>query len=293
MSGCLFWHMILALLVYDSNSNTMEEQKKHALITGGTSGIGLELAKLFARDGYDLVLVARSAEELASTSRILGVSGAKVTTLAKDLFDVGNAFAVYDEVQAMGIHIDVLVNNAGQGQYGEFVDTDIRRELDIIHLNISSLVVLTKLFLKDMTGRGEGRILNVASIAGKIPGPWQAVYHATKAFVHSFSEAVREEVKDMGVSITSLLPGATDTDFFHKADMESSKIVQEGKLGDAADVAKDGYESLMAGKDKVISGMKNKMQVAMSNITPDDVAAWQMKEQQKPAEGGEQTASNS
>lgn len=262
----------------------MEEQKKYALITGGTSGIGLELAKLFAQDGYDLVIVARSEEELSATAQILGASGAKVTTLAKDLFDVDNAFDVYNEVLAKGIHIDVLVNNAAQGQYGEFVDTDLRRELDIIHLNISSLVVLTKLYLKDMTARGKGRILNVASIAGKIPGPWQAVYHATKAFVHSFSEAIREEVKDTGVTVTSLLPGATDTDFFHKADMESSKIVQEGKLGDPADVARDGYEALMAGKDKVISGLKNKLQVAMSNVTPDDAAARQMAEQQKPVD---------
>ena len=122
-----------------------------------------------------------------------------------------------------------------------------------------------------MTARGDGKILNVSSIASKIPGPYQSVYHGTKAFVHSFTEAIRSEVKDSGVTITALLPGATDTDFFNKADMLEAKIVQEGKLDDPAKVAKDGYDALMRGDDKVISGFKNKMQVAMSNVMPDDV----------------------
>ena len=155
-----------------------------------------------------------------------------VETIAADLFKRESAFEIYDELQSRNVEINVLVNDAGQGQYGEFIETDINREIDIIQLNIISLVVLTKQFLKDMVARGEGRILNVASIAGKLPGPLQSVYHGTKAFVHSFTEAIREEVKDKGVVITSLLPGATDTDFFNKADMLDSKIVQEGKLDD-------------------------------------------------------------
>ena len=126
--------------------------------------------------------------------------------------------------------MDILVNNAGQGQYGEFVDTDISREMDFIQLNITSLVILTKFFLKEMVERKSGKILNVASIASKLPGPLQSVYHGTKAFVHSFTEAIRNEVKDSGVTITSLLPGATDSDFFNKADMLEAKNVQEEKL---------------------------------------------------------------
>jgi short-subunit dehydrogenase len=181
--------------------------------------------------------------------------------------------------------VDVLVNDAGQGVYGEFVDTELDRELDIIQLNIGAVVVLTKLFLKDMVASGSGKILNVASIASKVPGPYQSVYHGTKAFVHFFTEAIRSEIKASGhdnITITSLLPGATDTDFFNKADMEESKIVQEGKLGDAAEVAKDGYEALMAGKDMVISGFKNKVQIAMSNMIPDSMATENMRKNQEP-----------
>ncbi|RFM26877.1 SDR family NAD(P)-dependent oxidoreductase [Deminuibacter soli] len=258
---------------------------KYALITGATSGIGYELAKLFAKDGYSIVIVARYQHELDTTSQALQTLGApKIITLASDLFDPKAAFDVYKEVKANGIDIDILVNDAGQGLYGEFIETNIQRELDIIQLNIASLVVLTKQFLIDMVYRGKGRILNLASIAGKLPGPLQSVYHGTKAFVHSFTEAIREEVKDKGVTITSLLPGATDTDFFNKAEMTDSKIVQEGELADAEKVAKDGYEALMAGKDMVISGFKNKVQVAISNITPDNKVAAQMHKQQEPAQ---------
>lgn len=261
----------------------MATENKYALITGATSGIGRELAKLFAKDGYNLVIVARNQDELDGTAAELRQQyNIQVETLAKDLFRRESSFEIYDEVKAKGIEIDTLVNDAGQGQYGEFVDTDINRELDIIQLNIASVVVLTKKFIQDMVARGEGKILNLASIAGKLPGPYQSVYHGTKAFVHSFTEAIRAEVKDKGVTVTSLLPGATDTDFFNKAEMQESKIVQEGKLANAAGVAKDGYEALMSGDDKVISGLKNKVQIAMSNMTPDSKVADMMLKQQEP-----------
>jgi len=260
----------------------MENPNKYALITGATSGIGLELAKLFAHDKYNLIIVARDLQELERTSEMLRSNGIEVIRISRDLFKKSSAFELYDEIKAKGIEIDVLVNDAGQGVYGEFVDTDLQRELDIIQLNIGSVVALTKLFVKDMVARGEGKILNVASIAGKVPGPYQAVYHGTKAFVHSFNEAIRSELKDTGVTVTSLLPGATDTDFFHKADMEASKVVQDGELADPADVAKDGYEAMMAGKDMVISGFKNKMEVAMSHILPDSTVADNMKKTQEP-----------
>jgi len=261
-------------------------KNKCALITGATDGIGYHLAKKFAENNYNLVIVARNENELNNTALELKRQyNIKVKTLARDLFDVDNAFDVYNEMQIQHIKIDVLVNNAGQGEYGEFVTTDIHRELDIIQLNISSLVVLTKLFLKDMVDRGEGRILNLASVASKLPGPWQSVYHGTKAFVLSFSEAIRQEVKDKGVVVTALLPGATDTDFFNKANMLNSKVVAEGKLDDPAKVAEDGYNALMNNDDKVISGFKNKAQVTMSNMMPDETVAAQMHKQQAPIDG--------
>ena len=263
----------------------MADNQKYALVTGGSSGIGYELAKLFAQDHYNLVLVARNQQELDTVAAELRQQyGVQVETIAKDLFQRQAPFDVYDEVKAKGIQIDALVNDAGQGQYGEFVETDINRELDIIQLNVGAYVTFTKLYLKEMVARGEGKILQVSSIGGELPGPLQSVYHGTKAFVTSFTEAVREEVKDTGVLITALLPGVTDTDFFNKADMNQSKLVAEGSKADPADVAKDGYEALLAGKDKIVSGFKNKVQVAVSNIIPDDLVAANMHQQGKPVD---------
>lgn len=263
----------------------MKNNDQFALITGATSGIGLELAKIFAKNGYSMVIVARTENELRATAQLLESKGSpKVIPIATDLFEPNAAAGLYDMVAAMGIKVDVLVNDAGQGAYGKFVDNDLNDELKIIQLNVSSLVVLTKLYLKEMVDRGSGKILNVASIAGKTPGPWQAVYHGTKAFVHSFNEAVNYEIKDTGVTLTSLLPGATDTDFFNKAGMESAKVVVEGDLADAKQVAKDGYDALMQGKDMVVSGLKNKINVAIGNVTPDSKQAALMAEQQKPVQ---------
>lgn len=255
----------------------------YTLITGGSEGIGYELAKQFAEHGHNLILVARDETQLSRTRQELEGAGIEVITIAKDLFGTEAAFELYDEIKQQQLVVDILVNNAGQGVYGLFEDTDLRRELAIVQLNISSLLVLTKLFLKDMLEAGEGKILNLSSIASKSPGPWQAVYHGTKAFVQSFTEALRSEVKDQQITVTALLPGATDTDFFNKADMESSKAVQDkDKLSDPAKVAKDGYEALMSGDDKVVSGFKNKMSVGMSNMMTDSAAAEMMKKQQEP-----------
>jgi short-subunit dehydrogenase len=260
----------------------------YALVTGATSGIGYELAKLLAKDGFNLIIVARDQDELHKTSaELMEQYGVGVTPIAKDLFIPSSAFQLYEQVKARGIDVDILINDAGQGQYGKFIETDIERELDIIQLNISSLVVLTKLFLKDMVARGSGRILNLSSIASKTPGPWQSVYHGTKAFVQSFTEAIREEVKDTGVTITALLPGATDTDFFNKAEMTASKVMEE-KMSDAGDVAKDGYDAMMNGDDMVVSGFKNKMQVAMGAITPDSMQAKQLYKKQEPVDATEE-----
>jgi short-subunit dehydrogenase len=261
----------------------MKTDTRYTLITGGSTGIGYELAKVFAEEAHDLILVARTATDLEKVKTELEGSGVDVITITKDLFEPNAAFELYDEIRAKGLTVNILVNNAGQGEYGLFAETDLRRELAIVQLNIASLITLTKLFLQDMLQRGEGRILNLSSIASKTPGPWQAVYHGTKAFVQSFTEAVRSEVKDHNIIITALLPGATDTDFFHKAGMESSKAVQDkSKLSDPARVARDGYDALMSGDDKVISGLKNKLTVAATNLMTDQKAADTMKKQQEP-----------
>lgn len=260
----------------DANNN------RYAVITGATSGIGYELAKLFAGDGYNLIIVARTAEELEQKKNEFSQQyGVEVISITKDLIQPNAAFELYDEIKSRNVTVDVLVNNAGQGQYGLFTEQDIHRLLDIIQLNVSSLTVLTHLFLKDMVSRNEGKILQLGSIASQLPGPWQAVYHATKAYVLSFTEALISELKDSAVSLTVLQPGATDTDFFHKADMEDSKIL-DTKLSNPEQVAKDGYEALMSGDDKVISGMKNKVMVGASNVMPEATVANQMNKMQQP-----------
>jgi len=257
-------------------------QENYVLITGATSGIGYELAKIFAAHNYNLIIVARPSIKLSAVASELSDSyGVNVIPLAKDLFLKDSPFELYQDIKAQGLQVDILVNDAGQGLYGRFVDTDIHKELDIIQLNINAYVILTKLFLRDMVNNSYGKILNIASIASKVPGPFQSVYHGTKAFVHSFTEAIRAETADTGVTITSLLPGATDTDFFHKAHMEDSKILDH-ELADPATVAADGFNALMEGDDMVISGLKNKAQVALSNITPDSAVAKQMLKQQSP-----------
>lgn len=255
--------------------------KRYALITGATSGIGYELAKLFAEDGYNLIIVARDENELRRRAEEFAGANIDVVTISKDLFQPNAPFEIYDEVKSKNLTVDVLVNDAGQGQYGLFVEQDIHRLLDIIQLNVKSLTVLTHLFLKDMVARNEGKILQLASIASETPGPWQAVYHGTKAYVLNFTEGLIRELKDSAVTMTALQPGATDTDFFNKAEMQESKIL-DSKLSDPAKVARDGYEALMKGDDKIVSGFKNKAMIAASNIMPETMVAAQMDKMQQP-----------
>lgn len=256
--------------------------ESYVLITGASCGIGYEFAKIFADNNYNLIIVSRNENRLSEIAvNMESDFGVKVIPIAKDLFSPENAVGLYKEITARGLQVDILVNNAGQGLYGYFIDTDLEKELDIIQLNISAYVILTKLFLRDMVSRQHGKILNVASIASKLPGPFQSVYHGTKAFVHSFTEAVRAEVSDTGVTVTSLLPGATDTDFFNKAHMQNSKILDQD-LADPTAVALDGFNALMKGDDMVVSGLKNQMQIALSNIIPDSLVAKGMLKQQEP-----------
>jgi len=262
----------------------METTKTYTLITGGTSGIGYELAKIFAKNGHNLILVSRDEADLTITRNELLQLGVDVLMISKDLFDRQSPFDLYNEICEKGYDVDILVNNAGQGQYGEFSETNIYRELSIIQLNISSLVVLTKLFLQDMLKKGKGKILNLSSVTSKAPGPLTSVYHGTKAFVQSFTQAIASEVKDKGITVTALLPGATDTDFFNKADMQQSKVAKEGQLSKAKKVAEDGYNALMSGNNMVVSGFKNKVKVALSNILSDKAVANKTQKEQSPTE---------
>lgn len=265
------------------------EHGSYALITGATSGIGYELAKIFAQNGHNIIAVSRTEADLQNVAAELRQQyNVTVEIIAKDLFGETAARELYNEVKSRGVEVDILVNNAGQGVYGLFVESDIDRQLEIIHLNINSLTVLTYSFLKDMVARNSGKILQVASVVSELPSPYQAVYGATKAYVLSFTEALISEVKDYDITITALQPGATDTNFFDTAGAQDSKIVADkSKLADPAKVAKDGYDALMSGDDKVVSGFKNKAQIAMANVMPDTMLADQMKKQSEPVtEGG-------
>jgi len=253
----------------------------YALITGASSGIGYELARLFAADGFDLIVVSRQEDELNRIANEFSQQfGVNVEVIATDLFEENAANELYRKVKERGLQVDVLVNDAGQGVYGKFIETDLQAQMRIIHLNIVSLTSLTYHFLKDMVARNRGKILQLGSVVSEIPAPLQSVYGGTKAYVLSFSEALRNEIKDTDVSITVLQPGATDTDFFNKAGAQNSKIVEDkSKLSDPAIVAKDGYNALMSGDDKIVSGLKNKVEVAAANIMPDTMVAAKMRKQ--------------
>ncbi|HEX9980990.1 MAG TPA: SDR family oxidoreductase [Flavobacterium sp.] len=251
-----------------------------ALITGATEGIGYELAHCFAKDGYNLILVARSQEDLERVSQeFTRRYNVKAYGIAADLMERDAPFKLYDEITSEGIQIDVLVNNAGQGVWGAFTGTDLNDELNIIQLNVVSTVVLTKLFLKEMVARNSGKILQLGSTSSKAPTPYLSVYAATKAFIYNFTQGLINELKDSKVTMTALLPGPTDTDFFDKAGMESTVAVMEGNLSDPADVARDGYEALQNGESRIISGMKNKLQTMMGNVMPDQAVAEQFRKQ--------------
>jgi len=265
----------------------MESSGKTALITGASSGIGYELAKLFAQEGHNLVLVARSEAELQRIAQDLERScGIETLVIAADLFDPEAPHEVYDRVRRAGVTVNYLVNDAGQGVYGKFADTDLEQELRIIQLNVDALVVLTKLFLRDMLARNEGRILQLASMVSKNPAPWSAIYGGTKAFVYYFSQALVQELEGTEVTVTALRPGGTDTDFFRKEHGEEAAIVQEGKLGPADQVARDGYEAMMEGRNAVVSGWQNKIMDKAAQLMPDTLAAKQMKKMHEPRPGG-------
>jgi len=235
---------------------------KTALITGASFGIGLELARIFAREGYNLVLVARSGDKLRQlASELEKAHGTRSLILATDLTEPGAPAHVLDQTTRADIQVDVLVNNAGFGQYGMFAENDLEECLRQIQLNVTALTHLTRLYLPAMierakTERKSGRILNVASTATFQPGPLMAVYFATKAYVLHLSEALANELNGTGVTVTCLCPGVTATEFHKRANATGQRLLKFGAM-DARTVAEDGYHALMSGKPVAISGFKN------------------------------------
>jgi short-subunit dehydrogenase len=240
-----------------------------ALITGASNGIGLELAKIHASKGVNLVLVARNKSKLYELKKELeNQYKVSVYIIGKDLSVFNSAQEVYDETYKQNIKIDYLINNAGFGDFGMFVDSDWNKELQMINLNITTLTQFTKLYLQDMVKHRSGKIMNVASTAAFQPGPIMAVYFATKAYVLSFSEAVNNEVSDKGVTVTTLCPGATESGFQAAAAMEESNLVKGRKLPTSKEVAEYGYAAMLKGKTVAIHGLMNWILANSVRFTP-------------------------
>jgi hypothetical protein len=238
--------------------------KRTALITGASSGIGYELAKVIAQDGHDLVLVARTKKKLDDLAKELKKEfKVTVTVLPKDLSLPNAAQEVYDELQKASIQIDMLINNAGLGAHGKFTETEVAQDAQMMQVNMVALTELTKLFTPDMIARKWGKIMNVASIASFMSSPSMAVYAATKAYVLSFSEAINEELRGTGVSVTAVCPGVTQTNFFETAHVSQENINRFGNMlvQSAEEVAKSGYQALKANKAVHITGLVNNLSV--------------------------------
>jgi short-subunit dehydrogenase len=239
-----------------------------ALITGASAGLGLEYARLFAHDKHDLVLVARRKDKLAEIAAQLSKEhGIKAQVIAADLMEPNAADTIVAEVQRLGLEIEFLVNNAGFGTTGAFIESDARKELGQIHVNITALVALTHALLPGMVKRGHGRVLNIGSTAGFQAGPYMATYYATKAFVNSFTEALWFELKGTGVTATVSCPGATATEFAQVAGNQETRLFKMGAMT-STEVARAGYRAMHAGKPMVVHGFKNKVSVWSSSVTP-------------------------
>jgi uncharacterized protein len=238
------------------------------LITGASGGIGYELAKLFARDRHNLVLVARSEKKLAQVAAELQPAGVTIKTVALDLAQPPAPKFLFDQLQSDGIAVDILINNAGFGTHGEFAQTAEEEILGQIALNISALTELTRLLLPLMINRRSGRIMNIASTAGFQPGPLMAVYYATKAYVISFTEAIANELRDSGVTVTCFCPGATRTGFAKRAGIEKSRLFKSMAAMSAEKVALDGYRAVMEGRGIAISGAHNWIVAQSTRLAP-------------------------
>jgi uncharacterized protein len=256
------------------------EARQLAVVTGASSGIGLELARLFAADGFDLVIAAED-DELQNAANALRIGGGRTVEAVQ--VDLATPEGVEELVARVERPPQALALNAGIGAGGAFIgDTALADELKLIDLNVRSTVHLAKLLLPRMVERREGRVLVTSSVASTMPGPFQAVYNASKSFVQSFALALRNELKDTGVTVTSLMPGPTETEFFARADMLDTKV-GTGDKDDAADVARDGYEAMMAGKERVVShSLSTKAQGRGSRFLPDSAKAEMHRRQAEP-----------
>ncbi|HZU24998.1 MAG TPA: SDR family NAD(P)-dependent oxidoreductase [Bryobacteraceae bacterium] len=259
--------------------------KRFAVVTGASSGIGYELAAEFARNGFDL-LIASETDKITDAATRLASAGTEVDSIRVDLATYDGVEALYGRIRSGGRPVDAIAINAGVGVSGDFArGTDLRDELNLINLNVISPVHLAKRVLPDMVARGEGRVLFTSSIAATMPGSFAAIYNASKAFVKSFAEAIRNELKDTGVTVTTLMPGPTETEFFDRAGLteNDTKLGQKDNKDDPAQVAKEGYEALMAGKDHIVAGsFMNKLQSVAGHILPDTVMAEMHRKQAEP-----------
>lgn len=239
-----------------------------ALITGASSGIGYEFAKVFARNGHNLVLVARDRQRLEQLAdELRETSGVTVQVIVKDLSIGTSAQEIFDELQRESVALDILVNNAGLIVYGNVYETEWAKELQMIQVNLVSLTQLTKLFVRDMIKRGYGRILNIGSTGSFVPSPLNGVYSATKAYVLSFSEAIAEELEGTGVTVTALCPGATRTELQKRAHMDDVRLLRRGVM-DAETVAQIGYRALMAGRRVAVPGLYNQLRILLTRFLP-------------------------
>ena len=251
----------------------MNETKQLALVTGASSGIGLELARQFATHDFDVVVTAEDAE-LAAAAAELRLAGAVVHEVRADLRSDDGVRQLWAEVTGLGRPLDAAALNAGIGRGGPFLETDLQDEFDVIDLNVRSTVHLAKLVLRDMATRDAGRVLVTSSIASTMPGSFQAVYNASKSFLQSFTEALQNELKDTGITLTSLMPGPTETEFFSRAKMMDTPVGQTSMKDDAAQVAEQGFEALMKGERKVVAGsLLTKVQGVVNAVLPDQVKA--------------------
>lgn len=265
---------------------TPSTERPLAVVTGASSGIGYELAVQFVEHGYDVVVAAEDTAIQRAAADLRRDGGPEVYPVQVDLATPDGVRRLAGEVTGLGRPVDALALNAGRGAGGDFVGgTDLADELTVIDLNVRSTVHLAKLLLPDMVRRGAGRVLFTSSIAATMPGAYQAVYNASKSFVQSFAEGVRNELKDSGVTVTSLMPGPTDTEFFDRADMTDTRVGQ-GHKDDPRTVAEDAFEALMKGEHKVAAGsLVNKVQVAAGKIIPDRLKAEQHRKMAEPGSG--------
>jgi short-subunit dehydrogenase len=253
-----------------------------AVVTGASTGIGRALAREFVDHGFDVVIAAEEPE-IHEAAAELAAAGRTVTPVQVDLATDEGVETLARAVQEQGRAADAVALNAGVGVNGRFDETPLDDQLNLVDLNVRSTVHLARLLVPAMVARGEGRILVTSSIAAVAPGPYHSTYAASKAFVHSFAEGIREELKDTGVTVTSLMPGPTDTEFFARADMEDTKVGQMDDKDDPAKVAHDGYEALMAGRASVVAGsFMNRVQAELGTHLPDALAAPLLARMTKP-----------